>query len=96
MLCDACCGSTKVLLQAHLTCLTCLAPCAGAFPLWLAPVQCRLVPVNAAVADYVADVADKLRAAGLRVEVVSGEHQWQKASRLVMQTDAKKRLTERV
>lgn len=45
---------------------------AGAFPLWLAPVQCRLVPVNAAVADYVADVADKLRAAGLRVEVVSG------------------------
>lgn len=47
--------------------------CAGAFPLWLAPVQCRLVPVNAAVAEYVCDVADALRSAGVRVEVSSGE-----------------------
>lgn len=45
---------------------------AGAFPLWLAPVQCRLVPVNAAVAEYVCDVADALRSAGVRVEVSSG------------------------
>ncbi|PRW20597.1 threonine--tRNA chloroplastic mitochondrial 2 [Chlorella sorokiniana] len=45
---------------------------AGAFPLWLAPVQCRLVPVSSTVADYVDRVAADLRAAGLRVEVVSG------------------------
>lgn len=50
------------------------SPYAGAFPLWLAPVQCRLVPVNSAVAEYVARVAADLRAAGLRVEVVSGEY----------------------
>jgi hypothetical protein len=35
-------------------------------------VQCRLVPVNAAVADYVAGVAASLREAGVRVEVASG------------------------
>ncbi|KAI7835328.1 hypothetical protein COHA_010768 [Chlorella ohadii] len=45
---------------------------AGAFPLWLAPVQCRLVPVSSAVADYVDRIAADLRTAGLRVEVVSG------------------------
>lgn len=37
-------------------------------------MQCRLVPVNSAVAEYVARVAADLRAAGLRVEVVSGEN----------------------
>lgn len=37
-------------------------------------MQCRLVPVNSAVAEYVARVAADLRAAGLRVEVVSGEY----------------------
>ena len=46
---------------------------AGAFPLWLAPVQVRLVPVNDTVALFVADVASKLRAAGARVEVVTGQ-----------------------
>jgi len=35
-------------------------------------VQCRLVPVNAAVEEYVASVANTLRAAGLRVEVAKG------------------------
>jgi threonyl-tRNA synthetase len=46
---------------------------AGAFPLWLAPVQVRLLPVTDAVAPYVVDVAARLRAAGARVEVVSGQ-----------------------
>ena len=45
---------------------------AGAFPLWLAPVQLRLLPVNEAVAPFVHDVAAKLRAAGARVEVSGG------------------------
>ena len=42
---------------------------AGAFPLWLAPVQCRLLPVNDAVLPYAHEVAAKMRRAGLRVEV---------------------------
>lgn len=42
---------------------------AGAFPAWLAPVQVRLVPVASAFDAYVEDVADKLRARGIRVEV---------------------------
>ena len=42
---------------------------AGAFPLWLAPVQVRLIPVADAFDDYVNSVAKKLRAEGVRVEV---------------------------
>ncbi|MBE6481847.1 MAG: threonine--tRNA ligase [Actinomyces ruminicola] len=42
---------------------------AGAFPAWLAPVQVRLVPVAEAFDAYVDDVAAKLRAHGVRVEV---------------------------
>jgi threonyl-tRNA synthetase len=43
---------------------------AGAFPLWLAPVQVRLLPVNDAVLPYVHEAAAALRAAGARVEVL--------------------------
>ncbi|MBB6334774.1 threonine--tRNA ligase [Schaalia hyovaginalis] len=42
---------------------------AGAFPAWLAPVQVKLVPVAEAFDSYVDEVAAKLRAEGLRVEV---------------------------
>lgn len=41
---------------------------AGAFPAWLSPVQVIAVPVADAFADYVVDIADRLRAAGVRVE----------------------------
>ena len=41
----------------------------GAFPLWLAPVQVRVVPVGEAHRGGAAEVAAELRAAGLRVEV---------------------------
>ena len=43
---------------------------AGAFPLWLAPVQVRLLPVNDDAAAYARAVADGLRAEGVRVEVM--------------------------
>ncbi|KAK9839849.1 hypothetical protein WJX81_005869 [Elliptochloris bilobata] len=46
---------------------------AGAFPLWLAPVQARILPVTDAVAAYAREVAAQMRTAGIRVEVVSGE-----------------------
>ena len=42
---------------------------AGAFPLWLAPVQIRLLPVNDDHADFAYKLRDQLRAEGLRVEV---------------------------
>ncbi len=45
---------------------------AGAFPMWLAPVQVHLVPVNDSVLPFVNEVALKLRSAGARVEVING------------------------
>lgn len=45
---------------------------AGAFPLWLAPVQVSLLAVTDAVDPYVKEVAAKLRAKGIRVETVGG------------------------
>jgi threonyl-tRNA synthetase len=42
---------------------------AGAFPVWLAPVQATLIPIADRHNDYCLGVAQKLRAAGLRVEV---------------------------
>jgi threonyl-tRNA synthetase len=40
---------------------------AGAFPLWLAPVQVAVLPVSEKVAAYAAQVRDELKAAGIRV-----------------------------
>lgn len=40
----------------------------GAFPLWLSPVQVAVLPVSDKFADYAAEVAQKLKSAGLRVE----------------------------
>jgi threonyl-tRNA synthetase len=42
---------------------------AGAFPLWLAPVQAVVMSISEHQADYAATVAEKLRAAGLRVDL---------------------------
>jgi threonyl-tRNA synthetase len=42
---------------------------AGAFPIWLAPVQVGLVPISERHKDYAAKVESALKEAGLRVEV---------------------------
>lgn len=42
---------------------------AGAFPLWLAPVQAILIPITDRHLDFAADVAQRLRATGLRVDI---------------------------
>ncbi len=42
---------------------------AGAFPLWLAPVQVGLVPISEKHLEYADAVKAKLEAAGLRVEL---------------------------
>ncbi|MEM9506507.1 MAG: threonine--tRNA ligase [Cyanobacteria bacterium P01_E01_bin.35] len=47
---------------------------AGDFPLWLAPVQVRLLPVRDAHFGYVTEVAAKMRSVGIRAEAdISGE-----------------------
>ncbi len=45
---------------------------AGAFPLWLAPVQAAVHPISDKHAEAAEAFATKLRAAGLRVEVTAG------------------------
>ena len=42
---------------------------AGAFPLWIAPVQVKVIPVRPEHAAYAEDVASALRAEAFRVEV---------------------------
>ena len=46
---------------------------AGAFPLWVAPTQVRLLPVTDAVTPYVEDVARRMREAGIRVDITTNE-----------------------
>jgi len=41
----------------------------GAFPLWLAPVQARIIPIADRHLAYAAQVLDQLRVAGLRVDI---------------------------
>lgn len=41
---------------------------AGKFPLWLAPVQVKLMTVTEKFTDYALEIAEKFKAAGLRVE----------------------------
>ena len=69
---------------------------AGAFPLWLSPVQVVVMPITDRVAGYAQEVADKLNAAGLRVETdlrnekinyKIREHQGQKVPYMVIVGD---------
>jgi threonyl-tRNA synthetase len=41
---------------------------AGAFPMWLAPVQVAVLPITDRVNDYAEKVATELKTGGLRVE----------------------------
>ncbi|MFZ3452353.1 threonine--tRNA ligase [Arthrobacter sp. 7Tela_A1] len=54
---------------------------AGAFPAWLAPVQVVGIPVAEAFNDYMYDVVDKLKAAGIRAEVDAGTDRFPKKIR---------------
>ena len=42
---------------------------AGAFPTWLAPVQVKVLPISGNFQQYAEEVTEKLRNAGLRVEL---------------------------
>ncbi len=54
---------------------------AGAFPPWLAPVQVVGIPVAERHADYLDDVAQRLTALGIRVEVDHSDERMQKKIR---------------
>jgi threonyl-tRNA synthetase len=54
---------------------------AGAFPPWLAPVQVQAIPVADFAADYLHDVARRMKAQGLRVEVDDSDDRMQKKIR---------------
>jgi threonyl-tRNA synthetase len=54
---------------------------AGAFPPWLAPVQVVGIPVAAEYNGYLLSVADRLRTAGVRVEVDTSDDRMQKKIR---------------
>jgi threonyl-tRNA synthetase len=54
---------------------------AGAFPPWLAPVQVQAIPIAERHNDYLAEVAARLRQAGVRVEVDDSDDRMQKKIR---------------
>lgn len=54
---------------------------AGAFPVWLSPVQVVGVPVADEYADHLAGVLDRLRAEGVRVELDASDDRMQKKIR---------------
>lgn len=41
----------------------------GNFPVWLSPIQVAVLPISEKVADYAKEVTDKLKEAGVRVEL---------------------------
>jgi len=46
---------------------------AGAFPLWLAPVHLRVLPVSEKHAAYAREIFDRLKAGSIRVEMAEDE-----------------------
>ncbi len=54
---------------------------AGAFPPWLAPVQVVGIPITDEHVEYLKDVATRLRAEGVRVEVDTSDDRMQKKIR---------------
>jgi len=54
---------------------------AGAFPVWLSPVQVVGIPVAEEYADYLHEVIGRLRAAGVRAELDTSDERMQKKIR---------------
>jgi threonyl-tRNA synthetase len=53
----------------------------GAFPTWMAPIQARIIPVNAEVERYAREVEGALRANLMRVEFDSSDNSFNKKIR---------------
>jgi threonyl-tRNA synthetase len=54
---------------------------AGAFPVWLAPVQVVGIPITDGHVAYLQEIADRLRSTGIRMEVDSSDDRMQKKIR---------------
>jgi threonyl-tRNA synthetase len=54
---------------------------AGAFPVWLSPVQAVAIPVTDDQVDYLYDVVARLKAVGIRAEVDDSDDRMQKKIR---------------
>ena len=54
---------------------------AGAFPPWLSPVQVQGIPIAERHVDYLYDVAKRMQARGIRVEVDESDDRMQKKIR---------------
>ena len=54
---------------------------AGAFPVWLAPVQVVAVPVAEEYTDYLADIVARMKIAGIRAELDASDDRMQKKIR---------------
>ena len=59
---------------------------AGAFPPWLAPVQVVAIPITDLHVPYLAEIAEQLRACGVRVEVDDADDRMQKKIRNAQRT----------
>ncbi|GJV98885.1 threonine--tRNA ligase, chloroplastic/mitochondrial 2 [Tanacetum coccineum] len=46
---------------------------AGDFPLWLSPIQARILPVTDTQLEYCKDLTAKMKASGIRAELCTGE-----------------------
>jgi len=51
-----------------------LEHCAGAFPVWLAPVQVSVLPIAERHVDYANQVLERLESEGLRAEMNYSDH----------------------
>ena len=60
---------------------------AGKFPVWLAPVQVKVIPVSEKSMDYATGVYEKLKAAGIRTEL---EHKDEKVGYNIRQAQLEK------
>jgi threonyl-tRNA synthetase len=58
---------------------------AGAFPAWLSPVQVVAIPISAVQVGHLHDVAEQLRARGIRVEIDESDDRMQKKIRTAQQ-----------
>ncbi|WP_296666822.1 threonine--tRNA ligase [Demequina sp.] len=54
---------------------------AGQFPVWLAPVQVRAIPVAEPFNDYLGELVSRLRAAGIRAELDASDERFPKKIR---------------
>lgn len=60
---------------------------AGKFPVWLAPVQVKVIPVSEKSMDYATGVYEKLKAAGIRIEL---DHKDEKVGYKIRQAQLEK------